>query len=149
MATTLTEILATAQLAIGAVYRLDGTPWVPKEGPEASEEMNAADADGGFTFEFPEDRRTLRATGIGAIQVVQRRVHLMLHRMAAGDVSLEMAQLDDDARSVADAVELATYPAGTELALVESQRIEAFSPGFIRARLVVQFQFQAQYGEAA
>jgi len=148
MGTTLAALISTAQEAVGAVAREDGTQWTLKQGPEMSEEMSAADASGSFSFEFPDERRTLRATGIGATQVVQRRVHLLLNADGTGDLGVQMAQLDDDARAVADAVELATYPAGTELVQVESQRVEVFSPGFIRARLVVQMQFQAQYGES-
>lgn len=149
MGTTLAAIVSAAQEAVGAISREDGTQWTPKQGPELSEEMSAADASGSFSFEFPEERRTLRATGIGATQVVQRRVHLLLNADGSGDLAVQMAQLDDDARSVGDAVELATYPSGTELVQVETQRVEVFSPGFIRARLIVLLQFQAQYGEAA
>lgn len=149
MATTLAAIISVAQSAVAGTERADGALWMPKQGIDDPDQMNAADADGGFSFEFPDERRQAKVTGLDAVQVVNRRAHLVLYRACSGeDQAVAMAQLDDDARAVSDAVELATYPAGTEIVQVEGQRVEPFSPGFIRARLVVLFQFQATYGVA-
>ncbi len=144
--TTLSAILAAMQSAVAAVPLAGGGTWRAKQGLEAPDDAGAQDSDNVFTFEFPEDRRTVQATGVGAVQVVQRRVHVLLDRLSGGDTVLDEATLDDDARAVADAVEGAAYPASTELVLVESQRVELRQSGYMRARLVVNVQFRAPYG---